>query len=607
MRPDGARGAAAANLAFARAGLAAPRARIIGVVLAVGLAAGVGLVPAAASEAAADAGPQILVDRIGYLPDTPKIALLIDREAALGNLATVRAVPSGRIVMTVAIQPERRDPWSRHAVADIDFSALDRPGAYRVHVGNLDSDVLTIGADVYDEALRTMMRSYYLQRCGEAIDDPESGLAHAACHLEDGVLARDDAWGRAGDPWPAAGGWHDAGDFGKYVSTTTVTVARLLDVFERSTERFAGIDLGLPVTSPLPDWLAETTVGLRWLLRMQRADGAVYRKLSGRAWPEPGSPDADRQVRLVYGVSTEDTAKLAAVMAYAERVLRPWDAELAGACLRAALDAWRYLESMPGMHIEGDADDNSGSGPYTASQTDTEASLLTDRDDRLWAAAELWLTTGEPRFLDRVAAWAPDAPINLFEWKDPSLMGLVHLLTAPRRRWVGDRIADRLRQRIVAAADALMAIRDGNPFRLANRHFIWGSNKMAAEAGMLLLHAFELTGARRYREAAFDQLHYLFGRNHHDTVFVSGLGDGSVHHVSHLWGRTLEHTVPGLVVGGPNALAQARIAPAGKGPESWIDDVRSYATNESAIDYNASLIGLLGALLAPPRSVTERP
>ncbi len=52
------------------------------------------------------------------------------------------------------------------------------------------------------------------------------------------------------------------------------------------------------------------------------------------------------------------------------------------------------------------------------------------------------------------------------------------------------------------------------------------------------------------------------------------------------------------MVGGPNAKAEDGIAPKGLGPLSYLDDERSYATNEYAIDYNASVIGLIGMLMA---------
>ena len=74
------------------------------------------------------------------------------------------------------------------------------------------------------------------------------------------------------------------------------------------------------------------------------------------------------------------------------------------------------------------------------------------------------------------------------------------------------------------------------------------------------------------------------------------MGSDAVREVSHLWFQITRKPIPGLFVGGPNTLEQSNIGPKGRGPLSWIDDNRSYATNEFAVDYNASLIGLLGEL-----------
>lgn len=79
--------------------------------------------------------------------------------------------------------------------------------------------------------------------------------------------------------------------------------------------------------------------------------------------------------------------------------------------------------------------------------------------------------------------------------------------------------------------------------------------------------------------------------------FVSGVGTNAVSHVSHLYLSAINAKLPGLLVGGPNELEQSGIGPKNRGPLSYIDDARSYATNEYAIDYNASLIGLMTMLL----------
>jgi endoglucanase len=119
---------------------------------------------------------------------------------------------------------------------------------------------------------------------------------------------------------------------------------------------------------------------------------------------------------------------------------------------------------------------------------------------------------------------------------------------------------------------------------------------MTAEEGVLMCLAHRLTRRPELLAAARDQLHYLLGRNHFGTSFVSGMGERAVRNVTHIFGEAARVEIPGLFVGGPNEAEQSNIAPRHLGARSWVDARRSYATNEYAIDYNASLLGLLSVL-----------
>ena len=85
----------------------------------------------------------------------------------------------------------------------------------------------------------------------------------------------------------------------------------------------------------------------------------------------------------------------------------------------------------------------------------------------------------------------------------------------------------------------------------------------------------------------------LLGANPFGLSYVSDVGEQPVQNVSHIFTRGENIYIPGLFVGGPNVLAQANVAPKNKGILSYVDNAKSYAVNEYAIDYNASLIGLL--------------
>jgi endoglucanase len=541
-------------------------------------------------------------NQVGYLPGWPKVALVPGGAAAVElRQANVDPVGSGRVVWQGRARPlARRGPGGLEW-AEVDWSSIQAEGTYVLTVAGASSPPFHLGTAVYELPLRLLLRSYFLQRCGVALDDAETGLWHGPCHVEDGVTVRADVAGPAGRRAAAAGGWHDAGDYGKYVATGTVVVAELLSAFETCPALFPDGQLGIPESgNGRSDLLDEVAVELSWLLRMERADGAAYTKLSGSRWPELVPPDADLQPRYLYGVSTAETAKLSAAFALAARVMAPRDPAAAARYLNAARRAWSYLEANPADSLDWRTEDDSGSGKYRASAIDREATLATDGDDRFWAASELLLATGEKRFSRYVERHAAEVPYTLFEWKNAAPLGMLHLLAAPESRRPSRSTRALLLKKLLARAEESLAVARRDPFGLANDRFIWGSNKMAAEDGVTLWWAWRLTGRAELRTRALDQLHFLLGRNAQGKSFVTGLGADPVRQVSHIFARAVKRDVPGLLVGGPNELEQSGIAPRGRGPLSYADDARSYATNESAIDYNAALLRLLTLALAEP-------
>ncbi len=547
---------------------------------------------------------RIVVDQVGYLPDWPKVALLIAPGASSpGMAAQLLEAGSGNVALTLTVGAASWDSQSGDLIHPLDFSTFTRPGRYVLQAGDAESPEFAIGEDIFIQPLRMLLRSFYLQRCGIEIADPVTGIHHGACHTADGLLAHTDWQHRQGDRIRATGGWHDAGDYGKYVATTAVAVARLLDVYERFPSSFDDSALRIPESgNGIPDVLDEARIGLDWMLSMQRADGAIYRKVGGAAWPGPVIPEADNQPRFVYGVSTPETAKAAATWAMAARLYKTFAPAQAERYRTAALRAWHFLQLTPAQQFDFQAGDDSGSGPYRSNATDTEPSLLYDWDDRLWAAVELSTTTGKPDWNAFIAAHLPNAPIHIYEWKDPSSLALVQYALRPDVR-----AQPSLRNEVVAdllshAAELITRV-GASPYRLANQRFVWGSNKMTVEEGILLLDAFGITRDARYRDAALDQLHYIFGRNHFGQSWVSGIGAHPVLHVSHMFARAAGITIPGLFVGGPNELEQSGIAPRGAGQRSYADDDRSYATNEYAIDYDASLISLIVSVTASPEEI----
>ncbi|WP_084260481.1 glycoside hydrolase family 9 protein [Thiothrix lacustris] len=548
--------------------------------------------------------PRIAVNQVGYLPNATKRAILLNADST-EPLELVQT-PGDLLMEKLPLETAPPDSDNLH-LTWVDFSKVKLPGEYYLRQGELKSAPFRIGVDIYDNPSWLLQRSYYLQRCGVALQDTLTGLEHAACHTSDALYARRDDINQANEPHPATGGWHDAGDFGKYMATATVTVNRLMSLYLMQPERYQDNALNIPESgNGKSDLLDEVAFELDWMLKMQRMDGAVYRKLAGTEWVSARKPEDDTAQRYIYGISAPETAKFAASMALAARTYRtvsPKDAELYQV---AAINAWAWLEKHPNMEIDWRKSDDGGSGKYLSSGTDTETNLEFDDDDRLAAAIELYLTTGERQYRDYLQAVAPNTPYTLFEWKDPSALALWHLLTWDKTPELATLRAS-IKAKLLERADALLATVEDCPLHMANKRLVWGSNKMLAEEGITLLQAWHYTGEARYLDAALDQVDFLFGRNPFALSFVTTVGAHSVQSPLHLFGTAIKRTIPGLLVGGPNVLAQDNIAPRDQGIFSYVDDERAYSVNEYAIDYNAAIIGLLEILTIYQKSPISQP
>ena len=165
----------------------------------------------------------IKVDQVGYLSHSPKLAMVVSH--TLAKEFSVRRAGNDSVVFRGKLAEPANDPDSGDLIQEADFTKLDKPGKYYLEVpGAGRSWDFAIGPDVFSRAFYLTMRSYYGQRCGTAVDlGPEfPGYKHAACHLEGAYHASS---GKTG-PHISAKGWHDAGDYGRYVVNSASPPAR---------------------------------------------------------------------------------------------------------------------------------------------------------------------------------------------------------------------------------------------------------------------------------------------------------------------------------------------------------------------------------------------
>ncbi|MFA5316343.1 MAG: glycoside hydrolase family 9 protein [Dehalococcoidales bacterium] len=551
------------------------------------------------SELVEKAYPLIKVDQAGYAPAEIKIAKVsgIGIKGRAGNVFSIVDEDSARDVFSGRLKRvSARDRATGDAVFDADFTAFDRPGRYRVRVDGADikSPVFCISDSAYEVVLRDSLRMYFYQRCGAALEPGYSGKwTHPSCHNDDAYL-----FSEGSKKIEAAGGWHDAGDYGKYVVNGGIAAGTLLAIYELCPGNFTDGQLGIPESgNSVPDILDEARREVEWFLKMQREDGAAYHKLAGEYVPVDRSPDRDFGKRFIMDISTPATANLAAVAAIASRTYGKFDPDFSKKCLDAAERAWVYLKSHPSDYpprgysdpvldkgdIDGGEYGDDPQGKWTQG----------DRDERFWAACELFRATGKEEYHGYIRAnYSLFKTGHAMNWQQLQNMGLYsYCMSASADTAIKKEIIksmDRYGNGMLKAARA-----SAYGSALHNYEYYWGSNTVALNYGVDLVYLYELTGDRRYRSAALDQLHYVLGRNVFGLSMVSGIGEKSIEKYYHTWFNNSDHDTlpPGFMVGGPNA-DNFRVS---RYPGRCYKNVGyDFTVDEIAVNYNAPLVFVSG-------------
>jgi len=544
----------------------------------------------------------IRLDQVGYLPSQPKLAFLT-LPGRSGNEFQVLQLPGKKTVLKGKLGDPTHDPDSGDTLRSMDFSSLTVPGTYVLRVpGLVESHPFRVDQDTYTDAFYLSMRSYYGQRCGVAVDlSPRYPKYHyAACHTKDGDLHVSS--GNKGHI-AALKGWHDAGDYGKYSVNSGIATGTLLLAYDWYKDRIGKVRLDLPESgNGLPDILNEVKWNLDWMFAMQDGDGGVWHKLTTEKFCGFVMPKEDTDTRFIIGTgkapykNSTATGDFSAVMALAARVYRPFLPDYSKRCGEAAEKAWKWLSANPSVSF------SNPSGVVTGGYGDGHAG-----DEALWASAELFALTGKKEYGDYFSAhyekYVPSDK-DPQAWPTVANLGWWSYLFNDRKE-KDPKVQEDLKSKYLTAARGIVAASKGVGYRhsLRANNYIWGSNAVAGNFGMMLLAAERLSPGEGFFPTALENLHYLLGRNTFDLCFVTGLGTHSPKHPHHRPSGAdgIEEPWPGLLVGGPNRSPQdpaMRRLKACPPAASYMDDQESYASNEVAINWNAPLVFLLASTLS---------
>lgn len=543
----------------------------------------------------------IRLNQVGYAPSQEKVVVV---EGVNPNGKMTVSDATGQVIMKPKATRQARSPWSKKTRYIVDLSSLTSPGKYQLSVGSEIAE-LTVAERPLRYAAAAALKFFYLMRTGMPIEMDYAGVyARPAGHLDTRVLIHSSAASTlrpAGSMISSPLGWYDAGDYNKYIVNSAFSVGLMLLAYEQNKGYFYRLDTNIPESRNVtPDMLDEMMYNLKWMLTMQDpADGGVYHKLTTPNFEGFVMPTDCHQSRYVVAKTTTATLDFAAVMAQAARVFhgnRDYP-EFSSQAEAAARLAWEWAKEHPAIYYrQNDMNEKFQPAVYTGAYDDEES-----RDERFWAVSELYLLTGDESFAQEARQLMPTV-LTTPTWGN--VAGLATL------EWVangkGELHTKALDELKTYCEELVSGVETSNfqaPFGDKKTDFGWGClAEQCCVPAMILLYGDRYIEKGAYRRFALQNADYLLGRNATGYCYVTGFGTKSPMHPHHRISAAdgIDAPFPGMLVGGPNPGQQDKASgiayPSEYPDESYADVEASYASNEIAINWNASLLSLLAWL-----------
>ena len=577
----------------------------------------------------------IHVNQLGYYPEGEKRAILpfASRQFWVINEA-------GEVCFEGETKEYGLDCASGDEVTEADFSVFAVPGRYRIKGARAEeqsdeksvaveySPWFEIGEQVYDKLQSDLMKAYYYLRCGMDLEEKYAGpYVHKACHRGKTV-----AWEDHDVVVEATGGWHDAGDYGRYVTAGSCALAHLLYAYKMYPEAFDGKTWNIPESgNGVPDLLNECRYELEWFLKMQRADGAVWHKLTTAQHAAFVMPEDDLEPLYVLPVSSMATADFSAACALASGIYRAYDEAFADRMEKASKKAYAWLKAHPDF-LGFRNPEGCGTGEYGE---------WSDFSNRFWAACELYSLTGEKKYHDDLTELLekpfPRMSLGYFEVGGFGI--LAYLLS---KQGKSQDLTAKFFSEIVQDAAQRVRISEESGYGVSMLfwEYTWGSNMGVMRQGMIFAIADyfgleeKVKAAARtaglpkrwlwpgqkeepyepgpwqnrclsMRDQAAVQLDYLLGCNALGISYVTGNGENAYNepHLRPAFADGIEACMPGMVSGGPNRYRQdaraKEVVPEGTpAMKSYADEVEAFSLNEITIYWNSPAVFTLAYLMS---------
>ncbi len=549
------------------------------------------------------------VNQVGFEPEAEKTASIevasVDAKpqtVTIINPATGKAVWKGKTSRTA------KSPFSDKVRQIVDFSSFTTEGRYQLVVGENKAEICVSKHSLTPLSVAAI-KAFYYQRASMPIEAQYAGKwARPAAHMDTNVQVHPSAATAerpAGTVISSSWGWYDAGDYNKYIVNSGYTVAVMMNVYEQNKDYYKSLNVNIPESkNNAPDLLDEIYYNLKWMLTMQDTDGGLYHKLTTPNFESFIAPSECKQQRYVVKKTTAATLDFAACMAMASRIYKEYESEFPGFSAQALEQAEKAF-AWAKAHPNEEYDQNKMNASF---DPDVVTGAYDDKvfdDEFYWAATELYFATGKNDYRDEALSKKPSA-YSPASWGNVAELGMLSWMNLTDENSISDKsIADGYKEWLIEYvkpyAEAAETSCFLSPAGNSPKDFFWGCNaEGCCWRGVQMLYVFKLTGDANYKLNAQRCMNYLLGQNATGYCYVTGFGTKPSCHPHHRLSESNPNgTLPGFLVGGPNPGQQDKDYveyPTRIPDESYIDNSGSYASNEIAINWNATLVALAGWL-----------
>lgn len=516
-------------------------------------------------------------NQLGFTPNDIKTAVVLSTSNMEGRAISIIDAKSEKKVISILFGMNQGAYGNFPFTYLIDFSQIKNAGDYYFQYAKQKTFSFKIGENVFNGVVDSLLQFFRVQRCGYT-----NPFLHKVCHISDATSIIDGKQTIA-KTIDVTGGWHDAGDYVKFLNTTAFSTYLLLFSYDFDPGKF-GFDND---KNGIPDILEEAKVGLDWMLRCYYDKNKLVTQVQNLrdhdvGWRSPEDDPLGFDRPAFVGMGKNLIGIYSATMALASRIWRDKlkYPEFSNQCISAAENIYSIRNKVANV-------DSSGSGEYLDSKFEGKLAL---------GAVELYMTTLKSSYLNDASTYADSAGSDYW-WSWGNINSLADYRLA--------KFIPRFSGFIKKNLDEFNKNKNNNLFGKGTA-LSWGTNVTLLGITLQNILYKRLTNDNNFDSVAVFQRDFILGRNPWGVSFISNIGKNFTinfhHQIAKIKGR-----LPGGFVAGPAAkefvnkfkidFEKADKYAKFQTDESYYrDDRMDYITNEPTISGNATAIFVFGNL-----------